>query len=177
MCMHTYVEIMAVHQFNLWVIYYHSTQMQDWQTFGAFWRQNMYAAGVTEMCAWINKDVIRCNFSVSSNDGGTEFNTNVAVCTRRLSCFFHVFKWICSLFSGCYCKAGCPGIQQCSPRHNRFLYFSRQRLHCKGRFLNTPSSSWSPSAKFSEMNNIIGGWFNHYQSRLAQTHQLEGTVF
>lgn len=58
MCTHTYVEIMAVHQFNLWVVYYHSTQMQDWQAFGAFWRQNMYAADVTEMCAWINKDVI-----------------------------------------------------------------------------------------------------------------------
>lgn len=26
------------------------------------------------------------------------------------------------------------------------------------------------------MNNIIGSWFNHYQSRLAQTHQLEGEL-
>lgn len=31
---------------------------------------------------------------MSSSDRGTEFNTNVAVCTRRLSCFLHVFKWI-----------------------------------------------------------------------------------
>lgn len=60
---------------------------------------------------------------------------------------------------------------------HEILYFSREVLQRKGRFLNTPSSSPSPSVKFSEMNNIIGGWFNHYQSRLAQTHQLEGAVF
>lgn len=32
--------------------------MQRWPTLGAFCRQNMYAADVTERCAWINKDVI-----------------------------------------------------------------------------------------------------------------------
>lgn len=167
---------MVGHQFNVWVIYYHSTQMQDWQTLGACWRQNMYAADVTERCAWINKDVIDAiSLWVPVIEGQNSTQTLLfALGALLLSPRFQVD---CSPCSGCYCKAGCPGIQQCSRRHNRFLYFSRQLLECKGRFLNTPSSSWSPSAKFSEMNNIIGGWFNHYQSRLAQTHQLEGTVF
>lgn len=36
MCMYGYVEIMVVHQLNLWVIYIHIMHVTEWQTFGAF---------------------------------------------------------------------------------------------------------------------------------------------
>lgn len=99
------------------------------------------------------------------------------VCSKAIvvSVFSYVFEWI----------AGVPRwpSYNWSLRHlgvhrtHKSLQAGKGAGAGKGRFLNTPSSARSPSVKFSEMNNIIGGWFNHYQSRLAQTHQLEGAVF